>query len=139
MIDIAAVRADLGEILAPADPAPGEAPAWNVYPSGLDDAAAFPAVIIGMPRWTPGPTGCIDLTVWPIAVVAEMPGGVSSFSAVIGDLDQLWPQVLATLTEAFKTDRRFGRAAHVERSEFSTYPVQGRSFPAQLIFVSIDG
>jgi hypothetical protein len=110
-----------------------------VYRAGLDDRAAFPAVIIGMPRWTPGPTGCIDLTEWPVAVVAEAAGGDASFGAVIGDLDGLWPVVLATLTEAFKTDRRFGRAAHVVRAEFGMYPVQGRTFPAQLFFVSIDG
>lgn len=139
MINISEIRDVLTEVLEPPAPAPGDAPLWVVEPRGFDEPTGFPVVVVGMPSWRPGPTGCLDLYEWPIACIVEQPGGSASFSAVIEDLDTLWTTILDRLTEACKSDRRLGKAAHVVRAEFGTYPVQGQSFPAQLIFVSIDG
>lgn len=142
MINIGAARDAIAAVVAPPAPAPGELPAWQVLPRGADQLTGFPVVAIGQPRWTPGPTACIDLHQFPLAVIVDMPGSTATFEAIISDLDQLWPMIIGQLDDQIRADPTFGgvcKASHLTRSEFSTYTVQGQPFPAQLILINLDG
>lgn len=135
MINNAAARARLGEICELA--VDGEA---TVYPSAIDASAAFPLVAIGMPRWTPQIEPCIDRSQFPIAVAVKLPGGDSA--ATQDQLDQLWQAVASQLDDAITDDPTLGglcAAAHLDRAEPGAFRVQGHDYPAQLIFINLDG
>lgn len=137
MIDHGAARARLGQILVSSLEGEDQV---QVYPGGLDALAAFPAVIIGQPRWVPDAGGCMDTSTWPVGVVVARPGGSDTY--VQNQLERLWPIVLAGLSASIQTDQTLGgvcSAAHIQRAEFGLFAIQGQDYPAQTIFTDLYG
>lgn len=135
MIDHTAARAGLHQILSAA------LPDVRVQASGLDALASFPSVIIGQPAWSPSdqlPYG-IDRTTWPVAVVVARS---SSDTTTIDQLERLWPQVLAELKAAAEADQTLGGIcvqSLLTRADFGQFSVQGKDYPAQLVFCELYG
>lgn len=135
MIDHTAARTGLHRILDAA------LPEVLVQASGLDSLATFPSVIIGQPGWGEAdqlPYG-IDRTTWPVAVVVARS---SSDTTTIDQLERLWPQVIAELKAAAEADQTLGGIcvqSLLTRADFGQFSVQGKDYPAQLVFCELYG
>lgn len=132
MINIAAGRAKLAELV--------KIDELEVYPSSLLTGAAPPFVAVGMPRLTPRVGPCLDRSEWPIAVVMPQDGSTTADPVV--QLDDLWPQVWDRLDAAITADPYLDgvcEGAQLERAEFGAFRVQGHEYPAQVIFINLDG
>lgn len=128
VIDITAAREELASaITAAVDPKVA------VYPQAVDGLSTFPAVVLGMPSWKPGPTFCLNIYEFPVAVIVARPG-ISDVTTVT-ELDQLWPLVLDGLSSIAEQDPSFT----VSRAEFGLFALQGQQYPAQIIFCSFTG
>lgn len=104
----------------------------TVYPTSVDALAGFPAVVLGMPSWRPGPAGCVSLWEFPVAVIVARPGLADS--ATVDELDELWPVVLNALLSL--VDRQ--EITDVTRAEFGLFNVQGQDYPAQVLTCSLN-
>jgi hypothetical protein len=98
----------------------------TVYPTSVDGLAGFPAVVLGMPSWRPF-NGCLSIWEFPVAVIVARPG--TADSAMVSELDDLWPTVLAALIEL--RDRQ--EITDVTRADFGLFNVQGIDYPAQVL------
>lgn len=128
VIDITAARDELATaVTAVVDPS------VIVYPKAVDGISRFPAVVLGMPSWKPGPTFCLNSYEFPVAVIVARPG-ISDVSTVT-ELDQLWPVVLDGLSSISEQDPSFT----VIRAEFGLFALHGQQYPAQIIFCSFTG
>lgn len=127
-VDITGQRTMLGDALRDTLPSTVE-----VVPVALDGLAKFPAVVLGMPSWKPGPTGCLESYEFPVAVIVARPG--ISDPGTVTELDELWPQVL----EALRSLEEQRPSFTVNRAEFGGFPIQGTTYPAQVLFCSFTG
>ncbi len=98
----------------------------TVYPTAVENLAGFPAVVLGMPSWRPGPTGCLSSWEFPVAVIVARDG--ISEEASVQALDDLWPTVLDALL-----DLRGRGIDDVTKAEFGMFTVQGQTYPAQVL------
>lgn len=135
MIDHTAARAKLAEICRAA-----VGDAAQVYESAIDAVAAPPLIAIGLPRFTPNVGPCMDRSQIPVAVVVKTPGGDASYQQ--DELERLWQLVTAGLTAAFEADQNLGGLCHwseIDRAQPGPFRIQGQEYPAQVIFINIDG
>jgi hypothetical protein len=135
MIDLPVARAALADLCG--DALDGYA---TVYSSGLNSSIAYPAVVIGMPRWEFNTQPCMDTITWPISVVVARPG--TGDTPVIETLEMLWPTLVAYLVEAIENDQTLSgvcKAAECVRAEPGFLSVQGSDLPAQTINVELYG
>lgn len=102
----------------------------TVYPSAVDGVARFPAVVVGMPSWKPGPTSCLNRYEFPVAVIVSRPA-LADDAATVAELDALWPSVLSGLQAVEGPDLALSRA------EFGLFSIGGQQYPSQTIFVSL--
>lgn len=135
MINHAAARVGLAQLLDEA------LPDATVQRAGVDAVPEFPSVIIGQPAWdvVDQLPYAFQRSTFPVAVVVNRS---SADSVVIDTLESLWPQVVNVLRAAIEADPSLGGIcadASVPRAGFGQFSIQGQNYPAQLIFIELNG
>ena len=138
MITIAHLRDALARVVTSALATAGiDAAVYAQPPTGL---TVFPAVIVGRAAWTPGENNWVQEWTVPIEVVVSDPG--INPQATIEDLEQLWPVVLAALSDAIDGDQSLGgvcNAAWVARARPGSIVIAGVRYPATAIEIQLHG
>lgn len=136
MIDHSAARSGLAQMITAA-----ALPEITVQRAGIDAVAVFPSVVIGQPRWRTVDQRPyrFDLTTFPIAVVVARS---SDDSQVIDQLEDLWPRVVEIFRTGIESDPTLGGicgSAEITEASFGRFAIQGTDYPAQLIFIELNG
>ena len=110
----------------------------TVYPHAPVGVLQLPAVVLGMPRWTPDAEKGMDRWEWPVVVVVAASGTNPELS--VTDLDAAWPSVVNKLNKLIWADQTLGGIvsdARITGAQFGPVTIAGKDYPAQSINLTI--
>ena len=110
----------------------------TVYPHAPVGVLQLPAVVLGMPRWTPDAQHGMDRWEWPVVVVVAMAGANPEQS--VTELDAAWPVVVNAINDLIWADQTLGGIvsdARITGAQFGPVSIAGKDYPAQSITLTL--